>query len=75
MRTTTDLFSKRGEREVKFGFQQTVLLSALLRFSDKALVILQSRLKTKSGDTLEDYLKDIAVWSIPKIEGENPKGG
>lgn len=55
-----------------FGFQQT--LSPLLRFSDKALHVLQTRLKTKPGDTLEDYLKDILQFG-PEVEGENPTEG
>lgn len=45
-----------------------------MRFSDKALVVLQSRLKTKSGDTLEDYLKDIHPSRLPEIEEGSPEG-
>lgn len=45
-----------------FGFQHT--LPPLLRFSDKALHVLQTRLKTKPRDTLEDYLKDIPQFGL-----------
>lgn len=63
-------------REQRFGFQQIVFLSALLRFSDKALDVPQSRLKTKPGDTLEDYLKDIPQFGLSlKLKEKNPKEG
>lgn len=53
--------AQRGDREVKFVFASFRSLEA----SDKARVVQQPGLKTTSGDTLEDYLKDIPQFVLP----------